>query len=412
MHVLIVSNLFPPAFIGGYELAAQDVAGMLAARGHTVTVLSSGALDGKPDPVVPFALLRTLECLVAQVEIVVAEDLFHRGLGLNLRNLATLAQVVEQARPDVVLCFNIAGLGALGLLKLLSVAGPPAVLMLMDNPFLFAEGNPALTARLRRLLGLPPGLRGITALSCSASLTRQVSNIAGTMLHLPLVPAWTDTGAPPPQPHDGPVRFVFASRVAAHKGMSLAVEAAALLRARCPHPFTVDIWGGGAPAEMMQAAHAAGVGDLFRYRGVTGKQAMVGHFAGYDALLFATWEREPFGFVPVEAAVAGCIPIITANIGAAEFMVDGQHCIKIRRTAEDLAAAMARVAEMPAPERLALRIRVRHHARRVFDARRWFDRFETVLRDAAGCDARQTVPMADAVLALSALAHVWRSADA
>ena len=412
MRILIVSNLFPPAFIGGYELAAQDVAFMLTARGHAVTVLSSRALDGKADPPTPFALLRTLECLVAQVEIVVAEDLFHRGLGVNLRNLGALAQAVDQAQPEVVLCFNIAGLGALGLLKLLSVAGPPAVLMLMDNPFLFAERDPVLAARLRRMLGLPPGLRGVTALSCSASLTRQVSAFAGAMLHLPLVPAWTDTAAPPPQPHDGPVRFVFASRVAPHKGMSLAVEAAALMKARCPHPFTVDVWGGGSPAEMMQAAHEAGVGALFRYRGVTGKQAMVGHFAGYDALLFATWEREPFGFVPVEAAVAGCIPIITATIGAAEFMVDGLHCIKIRRTAEDLAAAMARVAGMPAAERLALRTRVRLHARRAFDAGRWFDRLETVLGDAVGRDTRRTVSIGDAVLAISALAHVWRSADA
>ena len=410
MRVLIVSNLFPPAFIGGYELAALDVATMLVARGHSVTVLSSAALDGQADPPMPFTVLRTLECLVAQIEVIAPEDLFHRGLGLNLRNLAAVAKAVAAEGPEVILCFNLAGLGPLGLLRLFGSAGPPAVLMLMDNPFVFAEQDPAMTLRLRSLLGLPAGLGGMTAVSCSEALTREISGLAGAALDLPVIPAWTTTGAPPPQAHDGPIRFVFASRIAPHKGMMLVVEAAALVHVRGVR-FTVDVWGAGAPAEMMQAAHAAGVGGLFRYCGVTTKQAMAGHFGGYDALLFPTWEREPSGFVPIEAAAAGCVPIVTGNIGSAEFMLDGLHCIKIRRTAADLAEAMAGLAVMPAPDRLALRSRVRRHARRMFDAERWFDRLEPVLRDAIATDARAVVPMADAVLALSALAHIWRSSD-
>ena len=411
MRVLIVSNLFPPAFIGGYELAAQDVATMLAARGHSVTVLSSGALDGQPDPAMPFALLRTLECLVAQVEVIAPEDTFHRGFGVNLRNLAALANAVASSAAEVILCFNIAGLGPLGLLKLCATAGPPTVLMLMDNPFVFGEQDPALALRLRHLLGLQAGLPGVTALSCSQSLTREISAVSGKVLDLPVIPAWTTTAAPLPKPHDGPARFVFASRIAPHKGMMLVVDAAALLQARGGVAFTVDVWGAGSPAEMMQAAHAAGVGPVFRYRGMTSKQAMVGHFTEYDALLFPSWEREPSGFVPIEAAVAGCIPIVTANIGSAEFMVDGLHCLKIERTAEDLAAAMLRVAQMPAMERLTLRTRVRRHARRMFDADRWFDVFEAVLHNVIAHDRRTVAPMADAMLALSALAHVWRSTD-
>ena len=259
MRVLIVSNLFPPAFIGGYELAAQDVATMLVARGHRVTVLSSAALDGQADPPMPFTLLRTLECLVAQIEVIAPEDLFHRGLGLNLRNLAAVAKAAAAEGPEVILCFNLAGLGPLGLLRLFGSAGPPAVLMLMDNPFVFAEQDPAMTLRLRSLLGLPPGLGGVTTISCSAALTREISGLVGAALDLPVIPAWTTTGAPPPQAHDGPIRFVFASRIAPHKGMMLVVEAAALVHARGV-PFTVDVWGAGFPAEMMQAAHAAGAG--------------------------------------------------------------------------------------------------------------------------------------------------------
>ena len=91
--------------------------------------------------------------------------------------------------------------------------------------------------------------------------------------------------------------------------------------------------------------------------------------------------------------------------------MDGLHCLKIERTAEDLAAAMLRVAQMPAMERLTLRTRVRRHARRMFDADRWFDVFEAVLHNVIAHDKRTVAPMADAMLALSALAHVWRSTD-
>ncbi|CAA9219086.1 MAG: hypothetical protein AVDCRST_MAG93-370, partial [uncultured Chloroflexia bacterium] len=41
MKVLFVSNLYPPAYIGGYELNCADVAQELRARGHEVLVLTS-----------------------------------------------------------------------------------------------------------------------------------------------------------------------------------------------------------------------------------------------------------------------------------------------------------------------------------------------------------------------------------
>ena len=411
MRVLIVSNLFPPAFLGGYELAAQDVAHALADRGHAVTVLSSASLDGSPDPQTPFGLVRTLECLVAQAEVITPEDLVHRGLGINLRNLAALATVQEEVRPDVVLCFNLAGLGPLALLRMFAVSGAPAVVMLMDNPFVHAERDPAMARRLRRILGLGAGLGGVGAISCSASLTAQVSELSGQALHLPVIPNWARPG-PRPKLRDGPVRFVFTSRVAPHKGMLLATEAAAMVRARCPVPFGVDVWGGGMPAQMLMAAHAAGVGDVFTYRGLATKAEMTARYADYDALVFPTWEREPFGFVVAEAAAAGCIPILTASIGAAEFMTDRLHCLKIPHTAEGLADAMVEVATMSAPERLALRTRAWRHACRVFDAELSFDRIEASLREAVAGNRLRTIPPREAVLAFTALAHVWRSVDA
>ena len=40
MKILVVTNLYPPHHVGGYELGCRDVVEKLRARGHTVRVLT------------------------------------------------------------------------------------------------------------------------------------------------------------------------------------------------------------------------------------------------------------------------------------------------------------------------------------------------------------------------------------
>ena len=41
MKILVVSNLYPPDFIGGYELGCRQAVDVLRDRGHEVRVLTS-----------------------------------------------------------------------------------------------------------------------------------------------------------------------------------------------------------------------------------------------------------------------------------------------------------------------------------------------------------------------------------
>ncbi|HKP11994.1 MAG TPA: glycosyl transferase family 1, partial [Blastocatellia bacterium] len=41
MRILVVSNFYPPHFIGGYELGCRDIVDALRSRGHDVRVLTS-----------------------------------------------------------------------------------------------------------------------------------------------------------------------------------------------------------------------------------------------------------------------------------------------------------------------------------------------------------------------------------
>ena len=62
--------------------------------------------------------------------------------------------------------------------------------------------------------------------------------------------------------------------------------------------------------------------------------------AQYDVFAFPTWEREPFGVAPLEAAFQGCVPLVSRSCGIAEWLVDGVHCLKVERTAEAFARAL------------------------------------------------------------------------
>ena len=51
MRILVLSNLYPPDFIGGYELGCRRVVDALLARGHEVRVLTTAPRT--PVPPVP-----------------------------------------------------------------------------------------------------------------------------------------------------------------------------------------------------------------------------------------------------------------------------------------------------------------------------------------------------------------------
>jgi glycosyltransferase involved in cell wall biosynthesis len=89
--------------------------------------------------------------------------------------------------------------------------------------------------------------------------------------------------------------------------------------------------------------HEHDVADTVRLMGPRTHDELLSLYAGYDAFLFPTWSREPFGFAPLEAASAGCVPVITADCGYAEWFIDELDCLKAPRTPDAFAERLAEV---------------------------------------------------------------------
>jgi glycosyltransferase involved in cell wall biosynthesis len=105
--------------------------------------------------------------------------------------------------------------------------------------------------------------------------------------------------------------------------------------------------------------------------------------------VFPTWPREPFGVAPLEAAAHGCVPLISADCGISEWLLDGVHCLKALRTPAAFADALERV--LDGIVRLeGISRRVRAICARDFHIDAVAAQIETALRQAASIEVAYT----------------------
>nr|WP_294523223.1 glycosyltransferase family 4 protein [uncultured Rhodopila sp.] len=351
MRIMFVTNLYPPVVLGGYELACANVARGLAGRGHTVQVLTTWChLPRLADE--PAWVHRDLDLhwhipLKSHNPTVDQRDL-HSAVCSSYANTLHLLDSLRAFRPDVVYVWNLLGIGGAAMLDLLNYVEVPWVLHLMDRvPLDIATNTPAAVLGLFNAQGSALYARA-RIISMSQHLLDEIEMVSGITFPqgADIVPGSADVSeALPHEPYlrDGIARFVTAGAVSSHKGIDLILQASVRLKAQGLR-FSVDIFGDGELPRYIDMARTLQVDDRLHFLGPRPQADLLRLYAAYDAFLFPTWEREPFGFAPVEAAGCGTPPIMTRNCGASERLVDDVHCIKIERSASALADAMGRVA--------------------------------------------------------------------
>ena len=346
MKVLVVSNLYPPDFLGGYELGCRQVVDALAARGHKVTVLT--AHPRTPVPSTP-GVLRRLRLtdvydpyIMARTVRVVDAGRFVEANGVNAANVHALVDVLQEVRPDVVYFWNLIGLGGLGLMAAAQHTGYPWVMHIMDAvpkvlctlPF---EVRPEVGRAFVRVL------RG-RYLCCSQTVLDEI--VAGGVPiadQAKIVPNWVTTAGQPDRDEwvpDGHLRVVTAGSVSVSKGIDVLIRAAGLLRDRGRTDFSVDIYGPASDPFFPALIRQLDLEDRVRLCGVRTQAELAALYPRYDVFAFPTWEREPFAFAPMEAAAYGCAIVASRVSGNSEWFIDGLDCVKADRTPEGFADAL------------------------------------------------------------------------
>jgi glycogen(starch) synthase len=350
VRVLVLSNLYPPDVIGGYEIACRQASDCLRRRGHEVLVLTS--VPRSPVGHEPH-VRRTLR-LANIWDLVLRHSLSEAGRRLDdvaaaqidAGNVHQLIATLAEFSPDVVYVGNVIGLGGLGLIACLQHLRVPWVWHLGDNvpQYLCAHGG-RIVPELARQFGRQ--FRG-RYLACSSRLVEQIED-KGISLgdNVEVVPYWVVGARPAPRERyfqkGETLRVVSAGRVVPEKGIDLLIEAFGILRAQGCRNISLDIYGsedGVDPTHYPSLIEREAVGVCVALKGAKPQAELHQLYDRYDVFAFPTWDEEPFGIAPLEAAARGCVPLISEDCGLAEWLVHGAHCVKTERSAAAIARGL------------------------------------------------------------------------
>jgi len=400
MRVLAVSNLYAPRVLGGYERSAREICDALRERGHDVLVLTSPSerptdVDGVDRSL---SMLAYLDPQPTDPAIKLLVD--HRCMASQRDNTLVLLDRIRSFRPDVVLFFNLIGIGGLALVDLVRECGIPWVWNLGDRvPAAMLEGS---IDDVRAIYG------GVERLFQGGRVT-VVSNVLRSDIEAAGVPLPDDTVVIPRgfraatgTPRKGragrkgrvgrKIRFLSAGTLSEEKGTGLLLDAAAILAEEVGTRFELRIAGPGDLDAYRRRVVQRGLERVVRIEGELDRDALAEQYAWSDVFLFPGRDREPFGRVPFEAVAHGSVPVLAVGTAAAEWFLDGVDSVKTSRDPRAFATVMARALrgeyELPRMAEAGGRLLAGAVA---FD--RTIDAHERVLREAA----RDYTPAPDAV---------------
>ena len=402
MKILVLSNLYPPDYIGGYECGCKQAVDALRARGHDVLVLTTAPRT--PVPHVPHVRRSWRmtdvwnQYMASKNRAVTAHLEQAESTMVNAFNVHMLTREVEEFRPDVAYVWNMVGVGGIGVLATLQHLGIPWAWHLMDE----------VPLSICRIMGrlVDPLVRELNRqldgdyLSCSRQLVDEIE-AGGVRLgdRVEVVANWVVGDSPRPRTRfyrpGQTLKVASAGTISASKGVDLVIEGAGLLREMGHDDFHIDIYGKVEDQAFPTSVRRLGLDDHVTFMGTRPQADLLALYPDYDAFAFPTWQREPNAFAPLEAAWRGAVPLVSQMCGNAEWVVHGVHCLKIERSARGVAGGLASIIEgrvelEPLAKRAAATID------RDFHLNALIPRIERVLHRAAGRPRREPGTSAEA----------------
>jgi glycosyltransferase involved in cell wall biosynthesis len=375
VRILTLTDLYPPYFVGGYEMSCKVQMDSLSKRGHDVFVLTSqwgvprAQVDGRVHRLLHLDKLHfdfyRQRYSAGRLKLAKRFEQIRWAMACR-ENYRITRALVDSLKPDVVYVWNMKSLGVSPLLG--AQNGKALLVFRLDDYWLSdfkqdlcLEPNP-LKRRYRKLV---VGLKDFEQLDLTHMLvcTQEMKQhhlkydfAESSMTVIPLcIPAGLLLKSLSPSDYpdlQNGARLVVVGRIVPEKGIDTAIEALRLLRleaGRCP--IQLDIVGGGREDYIEQLRRLVaryGLGDSIRFVGKLERHQVLERFADYHALLFPSRWAEPFGVTLLEAMARG-LPIISTPHGVAlEAIRDGENGFLVPPDdPQRLAAAITRLVENP-----------------------------------------------------------------
>lgn len=339
MKILVVSNIFPPAYVGGYELGCRDAVDGLRRQGHDVVVLTSRYPDG---------VNRVEGHIHRKLTLFFGRPAYWKVLVREVRNQAIFRRYCREFRPDVVFFWKTADL-SMALLPIASALGHRTCLYVFDTWVAewrsdrFVELGTRMGSLLRA--ALPEWCLGFrlriaalpleNAVFASTYLQRVTEERLGPVKHAAVVPWGVDASRYFPAGLNAPCissRVLYVGQVVQHKGVHVALEAFALARQRSGLDLTLTIVGD----TEQSPDYVAGLRDSAVQLGLDGHVAFTGKierdllpeiYHCHDVLVFPSLWEEPFGLTLLEAMSSGLAVVASGTGGSTDFLKDGYNAL-------------------------------------------------------------------------------------
>ncbi len=359
LRILVVSNMYPPHHLGGYELSCRDVVARWRSKGHQVEILTSDLrLESATEDEQDVGVRRVLRLYWRDFDIL--KPPLRERLRMERWNQHQLKQAITEFRPDVVSGWHMGAL-SLGMLTTVGELGIPLVLVMQDDWLIYGPNIdgwlhlfkrlPGIRRVARRLTGVPTNFRpspSTTACYISETTRRRAENEAGWV---PTRSTITYNGVDPvdfplrePAKGDWMWRLLYVGRIEERKGVAVAIEALASL----PAQATLRIVGPPDAAFVSQLSsriEQLGLQDRVRFDNCA-RSLLHEVYSEADVLLFPVLWDEPFGIVPLEAMACATPVIATGTGGSGEFLIDEANCLLVGPgDADGLAGAVRRVTD-------------------------------------------------------------------
>lgn len=315
MKILVISNYYPPYYIGGYELACFDTVQYLKDCGHEVYVLTGNYKNESIE----------FETIYRKLKYINYENpSYFDKYKVEVYNYELTQELIKKIRPDLVYFWS---------LRLLSLSPALAVQKLQVKKVfeigdLWMKGyfqNTIFSKLKRSIKNCLPFFVGSfvefsPAICVSKWIEKEMKNKYLSKKTY-VIPNGVKIYEKQKSHLSKKIRYMFCGRIDYSKGLDLALKALSNLKDRGFCNFELHIYGEGQEGYIHKCKKIINVLNLDKEVKFCGKKEDINkYYKDYDVLLMPTRMREPFGLVIIEAMAAGVVVIATNAYGPAEII--------------------------------------------------------------------------------------------
>lgn len=340
MEIAIISNLYPPYVLGGYEILCANVVEEFKKLGHNVFVLTSshgisGTLQEK-------GISRKLKLYAPFTRAAQRERRNRKNTYRH--NYRTARALLKENRPDIVFVWS----------QLRLTTGAAMAAQDLNIPVAFTMNDTHLRSYAPSTSLCPPrkAIRTLLDATVDREITLQnlnLTHVTGISRHL--IDELQDNGVPVPYAEviyqgipieqfpikqENPawlhhsIRLLYAGQLHAYKGVHKALTALEQLNRDTPNKFELTLAGTG-PQSYIDRLHnlaaELGLGDSLTFAGALTQDRLASLYRESDILLVTSLWEEPFGLTHLEAMASGTPVISTFRGGMKEFLIHEENCL-------------------------------------------------------------------------------------